>query len=277
MNVRDKVAIVTGSGGLGSGRAHARRLAREGAAVVVSDIDEAGGRETVRLVEADGGRAAFCRADMSVDADVRALIEFAAATFAGLDILVNNASPAYHPEAPLDWWFEPIRGDLLGAMAAIRYAIPIMRSRGGGAIVNIGSTSALGHGRKHSGSPAYDIAKAGITRLTTTLGWLHKKENIRVNCFVPDWVAVPEVLAYWNSLTPEQRREQDVPEVLTTLDEVADAVLELITDDSLAGRIMVWWNGQPLQLISEGDVGYAALEDISPRRHGGAEKKTNGT
>ena len=261
MNVQGKVAIVTGSGGLGSGRAHARRCAREGAAVVISDINDAGGRETVRLIEAEGGRAALHRTDMASDAQVRQLVDFACQTFGGVDILVNNASPAYHPEAPLDWWFEPIWGDLLGAMSAIRYSIPVMRGRGGGAIVNIGSTSALGHGRKHSGSPAYDVAKAGLTRLTTTLRWLAEKDRIRVNCFVPDWVAVPEVLEYWNSLRPEERRAQDVPEVLTTLDEVADAVFELITNDRLAGRIMVWWNGQPRRLIADGDPGYAALVD----------------
>jgi NAD(P)-dependent dehydrogenase (short-subunit alcohol dehydrogenase family) len=265
MHIPGKVAIVSGSGGLGSGRAYARRLARERALVVVSDVDDAGGRETVRLIEANGGRAAFCRADMSVDAEVRALIEFATTTWGGLDILVNNASPAYHPEAPLDWWFEPIRGDLLGAMSAIRHAIPHMRSRGGGAIVNIGSTSALGHGREPSGSPAYDIAKAGITRLTTTLARLAKTDNIRVNCLVPDWVAVPEVLEYWNSLTPEERRQQDVPEILTTLDEVSDAVVELVTNDSLAGRILVWWSGQPPRLIAHGDPGYAALEPLDLR------------
>ena len=259
MNVDGKVAIVTGSGGLGCGRAYARRLARAGAAVVVNDVDDSGGRETVRLIEADRGRAVYCRADMGVDGEVRALVDCAGDTFGGLDILINNASPAYHPEAPLDWWFEPVQVDLLGAMAAIRYAIPAMRRRGGGAIVNIGSTSALGHGRKQSGSPAYDVAKAGITRLTTTLGWLGEKENIRVNCFVPDWVAVPEVLEYWNSLTPRQRQEQDVPEVLTTLDEAAEAVLELITNEQLAGRVMVWWNGQSRRLIAAGDPGYAAL------------------
>ena len=228
--------------------------------MIVSDVNEQGGRETVRLIEADGGRAAFCRADISVDAEVRALIDFVVTTFGGLDILINNASAPYHIGQPLEWWFEPIQVDLLGTMSAIRYAIPIMRRRGGGAIVNIGSTSALGHGRKHSGSPAYDVGKAAVTRLTTTLGWLREKDNIRVNCFVPDWVAVPEVLAYWNSLTPDERRQQDVPEVLTTLDEVCDAVLELITNDKLAGRIMVWWNGQPHRLIAAGDAGYAALE-----------------
>ncbi|MBX9787713.1 MAG: SDR family NAD(P)-dependent oxidoreductase [Pirellulales bacterium] len=260
MNVCGKVALVTGSGGLGSGRAEARRLASEGAAVVVSDINEPGGHETVRMIEDSGGRAAFCRADMGVIAEVRALIDFAVATFGGLDILINNASAPYRPDAPLEWWFEPVQVDLLGALAAIQCSIPIMQQRGGGAIVNIGSTSALGHGRKHSGSPAYDVAKAAVTRLTTTLGWLQRAHNIRVNCFVPDWVAVPEVLEYWNALTPDERRRQDVPEVLTTLDEVCDAVLELITNDELAGRVMVWWNGQPRRLITAGDVGYASLE-----------------
>jgi NAD(P)-dependent dehydrogenase (short-subunit alcohol dehydrogenase family) len=260
MNIHGKVAIVTGSGGLGSGRAEALRLAREGAAVVVSDINEGGGLETVRMITADGGRAAICHADMGVDAHVRALIDFAVTTFGGVDILINNASAPYRPAEPLDWWFEPLTVDLLGTMSAIRYCIPIMRTRGGGAIVNIGSTSALGHGRKHSGSPTYDVAKAAVTRLTTTLGWLGAKDNIRVNCLVPDWVAVPEVLEYWNSLSPAQRRQQDVPEVLTTLDEICDAVVELVTNDHLAGRVMVWWNGQPRRLIVTGDPGYAGLE-----------------
>jgi NAD(P)-dependent dehydrogenase (short-subunit alcohol dehydrogenase family) len=196
---------------------------------------------------------------MAVDAEVRALLDFAAETFGGLDILINNASAPYRPDQPLDWWFEPVQVDLLGPMSAIRHAIPIMRDRGG-AIVNIGSTSALGHGRKHSGSPAYDVAKAAVMRLTTTLGRLRESHNIRVNCLVPDWVAVPEVLAYWNSLTPQERRQQDVPEVLTTLDEVCDAVLELIANEQLAGRVMVWWSGQPRRLISAGDAGYASLE-----------------
>ncbi|HTM55458.1 MAG TPA: SDR family NAD(P)-dependent oxidoreductase [Pirellulales bacterium] len=260
MNIHGKVAIVTGSGGLGSGRAEACRLAREGAAVVVTDINELGGRETVRMIQAEGGRADFCHADMSIDADVRALVDFAVHTFGGVDILVNNASAPYRPAQPLDWWFEPVLVDLLGPMSAIRDVIPIMRARGEGAIVNIGSTSAIGHGRKHSGSPAYDVAKAAVMRLTTTLAWLHEKMNIRVNCFVPDWVAVPEVLEYWNSLTPEQRRRQDVPEVLTTLDEVCDAVVELLTNEQLAGRVMVWWNGQPRRLVAAGDVGYQSLE-----------------
>lgn len=265
MNIAGKVAIVTGAGGVGSGRAYACRLAREGAAVVVNDVSDEGARETVHLIEAAGGRAAPFIANVGAEDEVRAMIDFTVVTFGGLDILVNNASPAYHIGEPLDWWYEPVTIDLLGAMSTIRHAIPHMRRRGGGAIVNISSTSAVGHGYKHSSSPAYDVAKAGQIRLTTTLGWLAEKENIRVNCLAPDWIAVPEVLEYWHGLTPADRRAQGVPEVLTTLDEVADAVVELITDDRLAGRVMVWWSGQERGLIPEGDAGYERLERLVKR------------
>ncbi len=259
MDLNGKVAIVTGSGGLGSGRAEARRFAALGAAVVVCDVDEPGGRETVRLIEQAGGRSAFIRADLGVESDIRALFAFAETTFGGLDVLVNNASAPYALQGPLVGWFDALQVDLIGPMHATLLAIEAMRRRGGGTIVNIGSTSAVGHGRKHSKSPGYDVAKAGVMRLTTTLTWL-ADEKIRVNCLVPDWVSTPEVQGYVDSLTPHERREQGVPETLTTLDEIADAVVELATNAQLAGRIMIWWNGQPRKLISREDLGYAALE-----------------
>jgi NAD(P)-dependent dehydrogenase (short-subunit alcohol dehydrogenase family) len=255
-----KVAIVTGAGGGGSGRAVARRMARDGAAVVACDVNEAGGRETVRLVVSAGGRAAFLRSDVGIEAEVRALFDFAERTYGGVDVLVNNASAPYPPQGQLTGWFPAIQVDLLGSMFCTLAAVDAMRRRGGGAIVNIGSTSAIGHGTKHSKSPAYDVAKAGVMRLTTALAPLAEREKIRVNCLVPDWVASPEVQEYWDSLTPDERHEQNVPPVLTTLEEVADAVVMLATDEELAGRILVWWNGKPRQFISSGDPGYAALE-----------------
>jgi NAD(P)-dependent dehydrogenase (short-subunit alcohol dehydrogenase family) len=261
MELSGKVAIVTGAGGGGSGRAIARRLAHDGAYVVASDINQRGGAETVRLIETEGGRAVFFRADAGVELEVRALIAFAEETYGGIDIVVNNASAPYYPEAPLEYWFDTVQVDLIGAMYGTRYGIEAMRRRGGGAIVNIGSTSALGHGRAHSnGSPAYDVAKAGVIRLTTMLAWLKEKEGIRVNCLVPDWIASPDVKSYFDSLTPQQRKEQNVPDVLTGLDEIADAVAHLVTDEALAGRVMVWWSGQARRLIPFGDPGYAALE-----------------
>lgn len=134
-----------------------------------------------------------------------------------------------------------------------------MRRRGGGAIVNFGSTSAVGHGRKHSSSAPYDAAKAGIARLTTTLAW-RREENIRVNCIVPDWVATEEVKSYVDSLPAEERAPNGVPEVLTTVDEIAGAVLRRATDETLAGRVMVWWSGEKAGLIPLGDLGYEKLE-----------------
>jgi NAD(P)-dependent dehydrogenase (short-subunit alcohol dehydrogenase family) len=258
MEVLGKVAVITGAGGGGQGRAVARRLAREGASVVVSDVNEGGGRETVRLIGEEGGRAEFFHADVGVERDVGALIAFSEEKYGGVDILVNNAGPYFHA-VPLEKWFETIQANLMGTAYATLSGIEAMRKRGGGAIVNFSSTSAIGHGFKPSSSPAYDAAKAGIARLTTMLAWL-QKERIRVNCIAPDWVATDELRAYVASLTLQQCREQGVPLPLTTLEEITDAVLELIIDEKLAGRVMVWWTGEKRGLIPIGDPGYAKLE-----------------
>jgi NAD(P)-dependent dehydrogenase (short-subunit alcohol dehydrogenase family) len=160
VEIKDKAAIVTGAGGDGSGRAIACRLAHDGALVVVSDINEAGGEETVRLVERAGGRAVFRRTDVRVEEEIRDLIDFAEKTYGTLDILINNASAPFHPGDPLQHWSDTIQTDFLGMMHATRLAIDAMKGAGGGAIVNMSSISALWHGRK-GGSPAYDTAKAG--------------------------------------------------------------------------------------------------------------------
>lgn len=261
MNLKNKVAVVTGSGGEGSGRAEARRLAAEGCYVVVSDINEAGGKEAVRLIESAGGHAKFCRCDVNVKDDVKALVAFAEKEFGGVDILVNNASGVhYQPNAPIEEWYGTIHGDLISAIYGLEFGVAAMRKRGGGAIVNVSSTSALGHGKDHSPAPAYDTAKAGVTRLTTTLAGLHKTDNIRVNCLVPAWIATPEVKTYWDALPPEERRDPRIPASLLSLGEVAQAVVNLVADDSLAGRILLLRNGEQAALIAEADLGYARLE-----------------
>ena len=187
------VVVVTGAGGVGCGRAVARRFARDGARVIVSDIDRDGGSETVHLIEKESGQALFFHADVRVQEQVRDLIEFAEKRFGGLQVLVNNASAPFRPGQPLEHWTEIIETDLLGAMYGTRFSIDAMRRCGGGAIVNFSSASALGHGRvKAGGSPAYDVAKIGILRLSTMLASLGSTERIRVNCIVPDWIAVPE-------------------------------------------------------------------------------------
>jgi NAD(P)-dependent dehydrogenase (short-subunit alcohol dehydrogenase family) len=93
----NRVVIVTGAGGSGCGRSISARFARDGSAIVVSDIDEAGGHETVRRIERNGGRAAFFRADVRKESQLKELASFAEATFGGLSVLVNNASAPHSP------------------------------------------------------------------------------------------------------------------------------------------------------------------------------------
>jgi NAD(P)-dependent dehydrogenase (short-subunit alcohol dehydrogenase family) len=258
-----KVVIVTGAGGPGSGRAIARRFARDGACVVVSDIDVEGGAETLRAIEKDGGNAAFFRAEIGVEAEVRQLIDFAEKAFGGIDVLVNNASHPYHPQERFGHWFETLQVDLTGVMQTTLACLEPMRRRGGGAIVNMASISSIGHGRKHAEVPAFDVAKAGVIRLTTALGFLGASDNIRVNCLAPGWIATPEVQEYVDSLTSAQRKTRGVPNTLLSTAQIADAVFRLATDERIAGRVMVWWNDEPPGFIPVGDPGYERLEPIS--------------
>lgn len=149
MNLRGKVAIVTGSAEKGTGRTVARRFAREGISTVVSDINDVGGREAVALIEVDGGRAAFCHGDVRNAVEIITLVAFAETTFGGLNILVNNVSSPYSMGF-LTGWGDAVAIEFLRPCALVW--LPLKRC-GGGAIVNIGSTSARGPGRKHSAWP----------------------------------------------------------------------------------------------------------------------------
>ncbi|MBV8198486.1 MAG: SDR family NAD(P)-dependent oxidoreductase [Candidatus Eremiobacteraeota bacterium] len=264
MQLSGKVAVVTGAGGGGSGRAIARRIARAGGLVVVSDVNDEGGAQTVALIAQEGGTAIYRRADVQKEEDVRELVAAAQKSFGPVSVMVNNASgPEYRPDLPLESWDAIVQTELLGTMYGIRAAREAMRARGGGAIVNISSTSALEHGRSRpGGSPAYDAGKATVLRRTTMLGFLGDTEGIRVNCVVPHWVASPGPKEYYDSLTPEQREERGVPAVLITLDAMADAVVRLATDETLSGRALILWGGRKPALIQFGDRGYAALEAL---------------
>ncbi|MGA2880424.1 MAG: SDR family oxidoreductase [Bryobacteraceae bacterium] len=258
----DRVVVVTGAGGCGCGRSISARFAMNGAAIVVSDIDEAGGQDTVRGIERNGGRAAFFRADVRKESQVKQLVSFAETTFGGLSVLVNNAS-APRGDAGIESWMDAVETDLLGALYTTRWAIEAMRRGQGGAIVNIASISALWHGRKTPGGiPGYDVAKAGMIRMTTRLASLAETDGIRVNCLAPGWIATNEVRQYWESLTPAERAARSVPARLITTDQVSDAVVQLAENRSLAGRILVWWSEDAPRLIEWGDRGYRDLVDF---------------
>jgi NAD(P)-dependent dehydrogenase (short-subunit alcohol dehydrogenase family) len=179
--------------------------------------------------------------------------------FGGLHVLINNASAPQGGDRLQDW-AEVLETDLLGAIYVTRWAIDSMRRSSGGAVVNIASISALWHGRKTPGGfPGYDVAKAGLIRMTTRLSSLAKTDRIRVNCLAPGWIATDGPRQYWESLTPAERAARGVPSRLLTIDQVAHAVLRLADDDSLAGRVLVWWSEDTPQLIQWGDRGYRDL------------------
>jgi NAD(P)-dependent dehydrogenase (short-subunit alcohol dehydrogenase family) len=251
MELAGKVALVTGAGS-GIGRATALRLAREGAAVVVDDVDDLGGRETVATIESSGGRAAFVRGDVSSEDDVQRIVSFAEETFGGLDVLVNNAgvyiSAPYFPNAPIERWSRVLDVYLRGVMLCTHYGIEAMRRRGDGAIVNISSGAGIGFGPH--GSPEYAAAKSGVARLTAALGPLAKTDNIRVNCVCPGWVDTPASQRTVREMSKGEWPGSDgVPDTMRMPDEIADAVVQVIGDDSLAGRVMLYYEGEERRLL----------------------------
>ena len=250
------VVIVTGAGGAGCGRSISARFAASGAFVVVSDIDEIGGRDTVRLIEERGGQATFVHADVRHESQVRDLVSFAEGTFGRIHVLVNNASAPQCVE-DIGSWMAPVETDLLGALYTTRWTIEAMRRGGGGAIVNIASISALWHGRKTPGGfPGYDVAKAGVICMTTRLAPMRETAGVRVNCLAPGWIATEEVRSYWESLAPAERAARGVPSRLLTTDQIAEVVMRLAADPSTAGRVVVWWSEDVPRLIEWGDRGY---------------------
>ena len=246
MEIEDKVAVVTGAGS-GIGLAVARRLAHDGAAVVVADVDEDAGASAVRKIHSEGGRAAFVLVDVAVESDVEKMVAFAEEEFGGLDVLVNNAGGVtgpYFPESEPDQWGRVIDLNLRGVMLAIHFGVRAMRQ--GGAIVNISSMGGIGFGPYDV--PEYGAAKAGVVRLTASLATLEERMGVRVNCICPGWVDTPASRRSRAEMTPEER-DKSVPPVLLQPEEIAEAVVMFVEDESMAGRVMIWQEGEPWQIV----------------------------
>ena len=248
MEIAGHVAFVTGAGA-GIGRATALRLSREGAAVGVADVDDGSGVETVAQIEAESGRAAFVHVDVAREADVRAMVAFARTQFGGLDILVNNAgivvNPAF-PETEPEEWMRVLDVNLRGPMLGTYHAIDAMRERGGGAVVNVASLAGVGVGPHPS--PDYAATKAGVVRFSAALAPLRETIGVRVNCICPDWVDTPMSRRTRARMTPAEEAAV-VPSGILAPEDIADAAIELIRDDSLAGRVMACWCGEPRSLL----------------------------
>ncbi|WP_298404412.1 SDR family NAD(P)-dependent oxidoreductase [uncultured Chloroflexus sp.] len=184
MEFQGKVAIVTG-GAQGIGRATALALAREGAAVVIADRDEAATTALVAGINAWGGRALAVIADVSDEADAARIANETVLAFGGIDLLVNNAGiqqPGTIESTTLQLWQEIINVNLTGVFLVSRFVMPELRRRGGGAIVNVASVYGL---RAEAGWAAYAASKGGVIALTRAMALDGAPDGIRVNCVCP--------------------------------------------------------------------------------------------
>ena len=186
----NKAIIVTGAGN-GMGRASALAFAREGGGVAVADINEADGQATVRQIVGAGGEAIFVHCDVSRSADVQRLVAATVTAFGGVDVLHNNAGVVKYatvvdmPEQDWDW---VLGVNLRGPFLTCKYAIPEMRKRGGGAIVNTASVQAFATQQLVA---AYSATKGAMVSFTMTVALDHAAENIRCNCIAPGSIQTP--------------------------------------------------------------------------------------
>jgi NAD(P)-dependent dehydrogenase (short-subunit alcohol dehydrogenase family) len=228
-DLTDKVALVTG-GASGIGRATALLLAARGAAVVVSDVNDAAGHETVAEIERMGGRALYQRTDVTDDAACAALVHCAVGRFGKLDIAFNNAGivdnpPARTAEMDPAAWHRVLAINLTGIFNCMRHEIRAMQQHGG-AIVNTSSTSGL---RGVPGGAAYCASKHGVLGLTKVAALEYGRYGIRVNAVCPGYVATPLTTGEGSVFTPEHLEAG-----------VRRAAMRRMADPVEIARLVVW-------------------------------------
>ncbi len=242
----DRVALVTGGGG-GIGGATARALAREGASVVVVDVDEGAAARVTADITGSGGSAIAIGADLSEESQVISSIAAAPSRFGRLDVLHNNAAltdsdflarDSDVTELSLEVWERTMAVNLSSQMLTCKHAVPVMTGQGGGSIINMSSGASL---RGGSTRTSYGVSKAGVNALSLYVATSHGKQGIRVNTIVPGLVITDAVRAHLDQKTLTGLGRATLTPYLGEPEDIADLVVFLASDESryITGQMIV--------------------------------------
>ncbi len=236
MRLAGKVAIVTG-GGSGFGEGIAEAYVREGAKVVVADIDADNGQRVTEAINAGSpGAAVFAETDVGDDASTAGMVQAASQAFGGLDILVNNAGVS-HMNKPLleitEVEFDRVfQVNVKAIFHAMRHAVPLLAARGGGSVINTASTAAL---RPRPGLTWYNASKGAVVVASKSMAVELAPQNIRVNALCPVLGDTPLAGTFMGGDTPE-KREKFVATIplgrMSTPADIAGAAVYLASDEA---------------------------------------------
>jgi NAD(P)-dependent dehydrogenase (short-subunit alcohol dehydrogenase family) len=235
VRLKDKVVLITGAGS-GIGRETALLFAQEGAAIIVVDVNDEGGRQTVKMIQGQAGRAGYLHADVSKAADCEQMVTFAEREFGRLNVLFNNAGIMHSRDDDAiatdeAVWDLTMNINAKGVFFGCKYGIPALRRAGGGSIINTASFVAL----LGAATPqiAYTASKGAVLSMTRELAVIHARENIRVNALCPGPLRTEMLMKFLDTEPKRQRRLVHIPMGrFGEAKEIAQAALYLASDES---------------------------------------------